>query len=391
MQRKLGIVGGVADVDAVRTAARALDIVPVFLLDGNEAAGTMPPDAAVEPVNTVEPELLHRQLAALELGGLLVPDAEWPSWTVEAVATLGWAHLPCLPHNPGGVCKATGARLFALDTLIDLVKRGGDGLAVPAWVRASCGDGDASCMRVEHLSDFSLALEKLRNRNPTGVLRIQPAIEGNIYRLVAFKAGDALVPAALLEEWVTPSVYRVPLGMALPVPPDTAPFREIERQARELNERLPDGWGYVEMEFVAADGRITMTDVQAPARLGTDLDRVARYALGLDLMGASMQCALGQTPDLAPVREKAVAFSWLLTRSGVVTGFEGLEAARAMPGVVDIVLNVQEGDILTHVVDVASRDRGGYIMTEGATMAEAKSRLEAARERVWINTSPALS
>jgi len=82
---------------------------------------------------------------------------------------------------------------------------------------------------------------------------------------------------------------------------------------------------------------------------------------------------------------------WLLTRSGVVTGLKGVEAARRLPGVLEVAINAREGDILTHVVDLPTRNRGGYIVAEGKNETIARARLEAAREMVWINTSPALS
>ena len=154
---------------------------------------------------------------------------------------------------------------------------------------------------------------------------------------------------------------------------------------------LPSGWGYVEMEFVASKGEVTLTDVQAPARLGEDLRTVVQLSQGVDLRRASMACALDRRPALSPVRKTGVAFTWLLTRSGVVTGFEQVEAARTMPGVVKVQINAQKGDILSHVVDRASRERGGYIVAQGDTAVQAKERLEAAREQVWITTSPALS
>lgn len=83
--------------------------------------------------------------------------------------------------------------------------------------------------------------------------------------------------------------------------------------------------------------------------------------------------------------------TWLLARSGVVTGFAGVEEARQMPGIDEVNIIAEEGDILSHVVDLPSRQRGGYIVATGNTIEEARERLEFARARVWINTSPALA
>jgi hypothetical protein len=61
-----------------------------------------------------------------------------------------------------------------------------------------------------------------------------------------------------------------------------------------------------------------------------------------------------------------------------------------MDGIVEVFINAREGDILSHVVDIPSRERGGYIVAMGDSAAQARERLDAARARVWINTSPAL-
>tara|TARA_R110001592_G_scaffold106268_1_gene298326 strand:- start:176 stop:628 length:453 start_codon:yes stop_codon:yes gene_type:complete len=149
----------------------------------------------------------------------------------------------------------------------------------------------------------------------------------------------------------------------------------------------------VQMEFVisAESGDIILTDVQAPAGLDQDLQTVFLLSQGIDLTRCAMECALGHHPSVAPTCETGIAFSWLLTRSGVVVGFEGVEAAPELPGVVAIHINAHEGDILTHVVDMPTRERGGYIVTRGATAAIARERLEVVRNAAWISTSPALS
>jgi cysteine synthase A len=246
-------------------------------------------------------------------------------------------------------------------------------------------------MRVDHPSDISLALQKVRKRNPDGLLRIQPALPGDVYRVVAFKAGAALLPVAYMEETVTPSVYRVPLGVTLPLPADSEAVAQMDDALTRLKGRLPEGWGYCEFEFVATEAGVVLTDMQAPVRLGREPRRVVLQALGVDLLRCALECALGRVPDVTPRRAQAVAFSWLLTRSGVVTEVTGVSAARALPGVVDVVIQAREGDVLTHVVDRASRERGGYILAEGDSLDRAWAALEQAREAVWIQTSPALS
>jgi len=178
--------------------------------------------------------------------------------------------------------------------------------------------------------------------------------------------------------------------MAMPAEGRDTLFAEADGLAAQVNRWLPEGWGYVELEFVDRGDGLHMVDVQCPARLDPHLNRLVGLSQGSDLLRASLQCALGRDPEVAPTRNTGAAFTWLLTRSGVVTGFQGVEEARQLPGIVELNIVAAQGDVLSHVVDVPSRERGGYIIATGESAAQARERLEEARAKVWIKTSPAL-
>ena len=391
MKTRLGIAGVPSDVDAVERIGAVLGVSLVYLLETGAAIDALPTDAEIYFGGFEDIADWKDDLKSLALSGLWVAEDTYRKSMDLVASYFHWPHLPCPEPAPDGCCLVPEAKVYTVDALSTLAGHGGEGMPVPAWVRASCGDGDMSCMRVEHPGDLSLALEKLRKRSPDGVLRVQPSIVGTIYRLMAFKTGYEIIPFDLMGETVTSSVYRVPLGLTMPVPRRGALFDECIAQAHGVNKALPPGWGYLELEFVVADGAIHLTDIQAPARLREDVRVVACLSQGVDLLRAAMECALGRRPSLTPTRETGAALSWMLTRSGIVNGIEGAEVARNCPGVVDVHLNAKEGDILSHVVDLPSRERGGYIVTKGPTGEVAKERLDTAREQIRINTSIALS
>jgi hypothetical protein len=391
MLQKLGIAGLPADPCAVEVAARDLGLEPIYFLDEVDVAGDLSAATPVVALSDLDEDSLVAQFRAQNIVGVWIADGRRLGHINGALNRLGFHQLACVSDSLCGCWPIVGARAFSTDELSVLAEPGREGLPMPLWVRAECGGGDASCMRVEHPSDLSLAVEKARKRGATNALRVQPAVAGEIYRLLAFKTGRDILLFDVIEEWVTSSVYRVPLGMAMAVPRRGALMAEIEAEARVVNRMLPVGWGYVEMEFVRSEATVVLTDVRAPARLGGDIQRVAFLSQGVDLLRASLECAVGRIPTLTPTREVGVALTWLLTRSGEVTSIEGVEEATAMPGVVEVQVAAREGDILTHVVDRPTRERGGFIVARGGTAAVAKARLEAAREQVWINTSPALS
>lgn len=391
MTVRLGFAGVPDFAGEIRALAACLQVEPVFLLPPDAAvAGRLDGWAQVTVANSDGEGWLAAARDA-GLSGLFPGSCDFVPVVAEATAHLHLATLPCMSAAEQAALPIEDAQLFESDALDHLTPDQRRALPIPAWVRAACTRGDGSCMRLEHHHDLSLATAKLHKRNTGGPVRIQPVVEGPVYRALAFRTGTDLQLAALIAEEVTSSVYRVPLSMVLPLDREVELRGGVEDLLAQVAPVLPEGWGYVEVEMAETPQGLRLLDVQCPARLDPKLRELVRHALGVDLLLATLSCALGRHPDLAPTRHRAVALTWLLTRSGVVTGFQGVEEARALPGVLEVHINAVEGDILTHVVDLPTRDRGGYIVAEGENETIARARLEAAREMVWINTSPALA
>lgn len=387
---ELGIAGAPDDLEGVVALCGRIGVDPVFVIGPGETLPRNELPLHIHHVPHWNVDACLERLGGTGLAGLWAASAARRRAVAEVAARMGFPHLPC-PRDedwlPDGIA---GVRLLDIESLGRLSNADCEDIPLPAWVRSAGGNGDSSCMRVDHPDDLSLATGKLEKRRRAGSIRIQPVLEGPAYRLMAFKTGRDLVPFDIVAEDLTTSAYRVPLGFSMPVPRRGTLLDRIVARAEDVNRGLPHGWGYLEMEFVESEAGIDLVDLQCPASLDPLLREVVHQSQGVDLLQAVLQCAAGQPPLLTPARELGVAAAWLLTRSGVVTGFKGVEEARGMPGVQTVRILAEEGDVLSHVVDTASRDRGGYIVATGATADLARARFEAARETVWINTSPAI-
>ncbi len=388
VSEKLCIVGIPDDLDDVLALCAGLNVEPMLVPDPADSPAPSGLEALVLSAWGVGPGAVRHRNDSV--AGLWAGSCEQSRFVQDVAAELDLPHLPYLNERQHAALPIEGAVLFDFSDLDHPRAPELSRLPIPAWVRAACARGDSSCMRLEHPNDLSLASAKLQKRNLGGPIRIQPALEGAVYRALAFKTGGGLSLCCLIAEEMTTSVYRVPLSMMVPAEGRTDLLCEVAAMAEQVNGHLPQGWGYVELEFVDAAIGLRLIDVQCPARLDPHLRQLVRLALGIDLLLASMACALGRMPSLAPTRHAGAAMTWLLARSGVVTGLRGVEEARRIDGVIEVTINAREGDILSHVVDIPSRERGGYIVATGDSATQARERLDAARARVWINTSPAL-
>ena len=145
---------------------------------------------------------------------------------------------------------------------------------------------------------------------------------------------------------------------------------------------LTDGIAYPQVIW-GDDGVARLIEVAARIPAG-QMDSVARYGVGIDLIEIALRQALGErVPDelVAPKREQPLAISFLTAEPGPLpTGrlvdVSGLDRVLAFPGVVEADLYLQEGETIRPVQ--VDGDRRGYVIALGETNLDAVERAEAA-------------
>ena len=161
-------------------------------------------------------------------------------------------------------------------------------------------------------------------------------------------------------------------------------LEEVERVGRSPVHALGlrDGIAYPQVIF-GDDGVARLIEVAARIPAG-QMDSVARYGVGVDLIEIAVLQALGQAvPDelVEPRVQQPMAISFLTARpgplpTGKLVGVSGLEKVLAFPGVVEADLYFQEGETIRPVQ--VDGDRRGYVIALGSTNLEAVERAEAA-------------
>jgi biotin carboxylase len=159
---------------------------------------------------------------------------------------------------------------------------------------------------------------------------------------------------------------------------------EVERVGRSTVHALGlrDGIAYPQVIW-GDDGVACLIEVAARIPAG-QMDAVARYGVGVDLVQIALRQALGQrVPEelIRPERQQPMAISFLTASPGPLpTGklvrVSGLDRVQAFPGVVEADLYLQEGETIRPVQ--VDGDRRGYVIAVGTTNLEAVERAEAA-------------
>ena len=147
---------------------------------------------------------------------------------------------------------------------------------------------------------------------------------------------------------------------------DVAAIKELASKA-VLAVGIQNGPAHVEI-MLTEDGPKM---VELGARMGGDCitTHLVPLSTGIDMIKATIQIALGETPDIEPKFEKGSAIRFLDAPSGTITAVSGVEEARAVDGVVEVTLTKQVGE-LSGSID-SSTDRLGYVVAQADTAEDA--------------------
>jgi biotin carboxylase len=156
---------------------------------------------------------------------------------------------------------------------------------------------------------------------------------------------------------------------------------------------LREGVAYPQVLW-SEDGVARLIEVAARIPAG-QMDSVARYGVGVELIDIALLQALGRpVPDEMVVAkmEQPMAISFLTAEPGPLpTGklvrFSGLERVRAFPGVVEAELYFQDGETIRPVQ--LDGDRRGYVIALGGTNLEAVERAESAARLLDVEVEAA--
>jgi biotin carboxylase len=284
-------------------------------------------------------------------------------------------------------------RFAALRHIRD-VQAAADAVGFPAVLKPADSAGQRGLSLVASLDDIERHLHAAlaQSTEEEAILEsYHPGLEVN--GLLVARDGEVSV--------VTLSDRRRPAGVGFGVAvahiyPSTLfgdALAEVERVGRSTIHALElrDGIAYPQVIW-GDDGVARLIEVAARIPAG-QMDSVARYGVGVDLIEIALHQALGEpVPDeLVTARvQQPLAISFLTAEPGPLpTGklirVDGLDKVLAFPGVVEADLYFQEGETIRPVQ--VDGDRRGYVIALGATNLEAVERAEAAAKLLDVEVA----
>ncbi len=163
---------------------------------------------------------------------------------------------------------------------------------------------------------------------------------------------------------------------------DLAKIRDLAGRAA-LAVGVENGPAHAEI-MLTKDGP-KMVEIGARMGGGCITTHLVPLSTGVDMIKATMDICMGETPDITPRFEKGSAIRFLRAPYGTITRIDGVEDAEALPGVQEIAFTKTVGD--TSVELLSGADRIGYVIAQGDTAEQAVAICERACELIRFTVS----
>ena len=152
------------------------------------------------------------------------------------------------------------------------------------------------------------------------------------------------------------------------------------RQSEENREKIRDlairackaiginvGPAHVEM-ILTKDGPKM---VELGARMGGDCitTHLVPLSTGIDMVGCTIKLACGEQIDIEPKFNKGAAIRYFDAYNGVIKSIDGIEEAKKIPGVQEISIVHDVGEVVGEIG--SSTDRVGFVIAQAETVEEA--------------------
>jgi biotin carboxylase len=261
-------------------------------------------------------------------------------------------------------------------------------IGMPVIVKPVDGTRSAGVMQVDHIEDLPLAFTQAAKASSSKMALIERAMEGPEFWVDGFVHEGAFTVCGILgiERSVAPRCF--PTGVFGPVSLASEKEQELSQAATAALDAVGFTYGCAHVELIdTREGPriIELAGYPTAAYLPRDL---IRETGGCDGTANALRLAVGEVPEVSGAPARSAALYWVRAGSGVVTEIAGLDAARALPGVQEVVIHVKPGDTVRHIMDCADRDRIGYVVATADSLEAALDTAKRARDTCEVMVRP---
>lgn len=216
----------------------------------------------------------------------------------------------------------------------------------------------------------------------SGTVIIEEYLQGPEFSIEVMVVDGEPHVLQITDKLTTGAPHFVEMGHSQP----TRQCRENQEIIRNLAIRackavgINVGPAHVEM-ILTKDGPKM---VELGARMGGDCitTHLVPLSTGIDMVGCTIKLACGEKIDIEPKFNKGAAIRYFNAHNGTIKAVEGIEEAKKIPGVREIAIVHQIGEIIGEIG--SSTDRVGFVIAQAETAEDAVMICEKVMETIVI-------
>ncbi len=259
-------------------------------------------------------------------------------------------------------------------------------LGFPLIMKPTDSSGSKGVLVVDNDKNLADGYAYARSFSEEGVVLAEELLASNQVSVESITYRGRTEILAIGDTLTTSLPFRATTGHTMPATLSQEAMEEVGFVVRETLALLGSEQGPSHLEFCLTEDGPKLLDVAARVSGGFIASHLVPIATGVNVLRAVLSVALGQTPDVRHTTHRGAAIRFFNPPAGVVQTVDGLEDARAIPGVLDVACQLAPGDTASPIENSAGRV--GHVLAHGKDAAEAAERAERALRSVRITLQP---
>lgn len=270
---------------------------------------------------------------------------------------------------------------FTVDSLEEL-KTLENQLSYPCIMKPTDNAGSHGVVLAHGFEDLLQSYEYSHASSRHGKVIIEEYLEGNEVSVEIMVVDGQVNILQITDKLTTGAPHFVEMGHSQP---SRHPI-EVQNAIKDLAVQackavgIDQGPAHVEM-MVTERGPVM---IELGARMGGDniTTSLVPLSTGIDMVKATIDVALGNQPNIEPRLHCGAAIRYIAAPEGIIKSITGIEEAKQLPGVKEVIMTKSVGEISTPIH--CSNDRIGSVIVQASTAEEAVNICENALKQIQI-------
>ncbi len=255
-------------------------------------------------------------------------------------------------------------------------------LSYPCIMKPTDNAGSHGVVLAKCFDDLLNEYEYSRESARQGRVIIEEYLKGDEVSVEVMVVDGKVNILQITDKLTTGAPHFVEMGHSQPSQHPAATQQAIRELAVKACQSVGINQGPAHVEIMVTSRGPVM--IELGARMGGDNITTALVPLstGIDMVKATIEVAMGNKPDIEPKFHLGSAIRYIDALEGMIAGIEGVDAAKQMPNVKDVIMTKAVGEPSTPIH--CSNDRIGSVIAQAATADDAVRACEEAKRTIKI-------